>query len=82
MMENKSTCKREGCDKPLAYQNAEYCGSACSALRREPKTPESEARLEAARAMLAEKKERAMSYEEIKAKYRKAHDEASGVKPS
>ena len=34
----KPTCKREGCPNPLAYPDAEYCGAACSELRKEPKT--------------------------------------------
>ncbi len=75
------TCNREGCDKAPAYHGAEYCGAACSALRREPKTAESEERLKEAREALAAKQERPMSYEEIKAKYRKAHD-AAGAKPA
>ncbi len=32
-----SNCKREGCSNPLAYADAEYCGSACSAQRKTPK---------------------------------------------
>ncbi len=34
------TCKREGCDKPVCYVGAEYCGAACSAQRNIPKEEE------------------------------------------
>jgi hypothetical protein len=30
-------CSREGCDEPLAYAGAEYCGAACSEQRKVPK---------------------------------------------
>jgi hypothetical protein len=38
----QDTCAREGCDNPLAYDGAEYCGAACSAQRREPKVSSSD----------------------------------------
>ena len=38
----KAVCAREGCDRPLAYEGAEYCGAACSAQRREPKLSSSD----------------------------------------
>lgn len=31
LADTKQDCKRNGCDKPLAYKGARFCGAACAA---------------------------------------------------